>query len=118
MKFDTTKEGLYTLFKPYQVNLLEHIWELNENEKVGVNSSRAHEYLLTTSEKKSRASVIFFLNDLVDEGILDYEERTGKGGHHRVYYPKMNRDEYAAYVTEAITTKLGTVFPVAQKLKA
>ncbi len=118
MKFDTTKEGLYTLFKPYQVMLLEHIWELNGNEKVGVNSSRAHKYLLTTSEKKSRASVIFFLNDLVDEGILDYEERTGKGGHHRVYYPKMNRDEYAAYVTGTITVKLGKVFPEAQKLKA
>ena len=118
MKFDTAREGLYTLFKPYQVMLLEHIWELNENEKVGVNSSRAHKYLLTTSEKKSRASVIFFLNDLVDEGILDYEERTGKGGHHRVYYPKMNRDEYAAYVTGTITTKLGKVFPLAQKLKA
>jgi len=116
MKFDTKKEGLYTLFKPYQVNLLEHIWELNEN--VGVNSSRAHEYLLTTSEKKSRASVIFFLNDLVDEGILDYEERTGKGGHHRVYYPKMDRAEFAAYVTKAITSKLSKAFPVPQKLKA
>ena len=118
MKFDTTKDGLYTLFKPYQVMLLEHIWELNENEKVGVNSSRAHEYLLTTSEKKSRASVIFFLNDLVDEGILDYEERTGKGGHHRVYYPKMNRDEYAAYVTGTVTVKLGNVFPEILTLKA
>ena len=118
MKFDTTKEGLNTLFKPYQVMLLEHIWELNENEKVGVNSSRAHGYLLTTSEKKSRASVIFFLNDLVDDGILDYEERTGKGGHHRVYFPKMNRDEYAAYVTETVTVKLGKVFLAAQKLKA
>ena len=118
MKFDTAKEGLYTLFKPYQVNLLEHIWELNEKEKVGVNSSRAHEYLLTTSEKKSRASVIFFLNDLVDEGVLDYEERTGKGGHHRVYYPKMNREEFATYVTKSITSKLSKAFPAAQKLKA
>ena len=70
MKLDTTKDGLYTLFKPYQVLLLEHIWELNENEKVGVNSSRAHGYLLTTSEKKSRASVIFFLNDLVEIVLL------------------------------------------------
>jgi len=118
MKFDTNKEGLFTLFKPYQVKLLEHIWELNENEKVGINSSSAHEYLLTTSEKKSRASVIFFLNDLVDDKILDYEERTGKGGHHRVYYPKMDREEFAAYVTETITAKLEKAFPLAQKLKA
>jgi len=118
MKFDTNKEGLYTLFKPYQVELVEHIWKINEDGRVGVNSSQAHDYLLTTSEKKSRASVIFFLNDLVDEGILDYEERTGKGGHHRVYYPKMDREEFAAYVIDKITSKLTEIFPKAKKVKA
>ena len=38
----------------------------------------------------SRASVIFFLNDMVDDGILRYVSKTGKGGHHRVYYPHQN----------------------------
>lgn len=110
MKFDTKQEGLETLFKPYQVLLLEHLWELNGNGRVGINSGQAHKYLQDTPEKKSRASVIFFLNDLVDEGILDYEERTGKGGYHRVYYPNMNREEFADYITDLITKKLKTIF--------
>lgn len=110
MEFDTEKEGLHTLFKPYQALLLEWIWELNEEEKVGVNSNQAHKHLDNSPEKKSRASVIFFLNNMVDEGILSYEEKTGKGGYHRVYYPTMNRKEFAAHVTETIKAKLEEVF--------
>jgi hypothetical protein len=53
---------------------------------------------------------------MVEEGILEYEERTGKGGHHRVYYPKMNRDEFADYVVRKITSKLKEVFPNVKKL--
>lgn len=117
MKFDTSEEGLLTLFKPYQAVLLEHLWELNENERVGQNSGQAHKFLQDKPEKKSRASVIFFLNDMVEEGVLEYEERTGKGGHHRVYYPKINRDEFADYVVRKITSKLKEVFPNAKKLK-
>ncbi len=52
-----------------------------------MNSGQAYRYLLDKPEKRSRASVILFLNDMVDEGILEYEEKTGKGRYHRVYYP-------------------------------
>ena len=61
--------------------------------------------------RKSRASVIFSLNDMVDDGILEYEEETGKGGYHRVYYPKMDREEFAKHVKKTITEKLDEVFP-------
>lgn len=117
MKFDTKHEGLETLFKPYQALLLEWIWELNENQRKGVNSNQAHLYLKDTSESKSRASVIFFLNDIVEEGILTYEERTGKGGHHRVYFPKMDRAEFSDYVITSINEKLSSVFPNAEAIK-
>ena len=110
MEFDTEKEGLHTLFKPYQALLLEWIWGLNEEEKVGVNSNQAHKHLGNSPEKKSRASVIFFLNDMVDEEILTYEEKSGKGGYHRVYYPAMNRKEFEAHVKETIKAKLEEVF--------
>ena len=118
MKFDTKQEGLETLFKPYHVLLLEWIWELNENQRIGVNSNKAHQYLQDTSESKSRASVIFFLNDLVEEEILTYEERTGKGGHHRVYFPKMNREEFSDYIVGSIKEKLKNVFPQSEKIYA
>jgi hypothetical protein len=38
MKFDTSEEGLLTLFKPYQAALLEHIWGLNGESRVGITS--------------------------------------------------------------------------------
>ena len=106
------------MFKPYQALLLEWIWEINENQRKGVNSGQAHRYLRNTSERKSRASVIFFLNDLVEESILTYEERTGKGGHHRVYFPNMNRNEFSNYVVGSINEKLQTVFPQSEEIKA
>ena len=113
MEFDTSKEGLNTLFKPYQAVLLEHIWELNNPSRTGITSGQAHEFIQGTGEKelmKSRAAVIFFLNDMVDEGVLDYEEKSGKGGYHRVYYPKMDRMQFAEYVTKTISDKLHEVF--------
>ena len=75
-----------------------------------MNSGRAHRYLLDTPEKMSRASVINSLNDMVDEGILEYEEKSGKGGYHRIYYPKMDREEFAVYITELIKEKLKELF--------
>ena len=110
MKFDTSQKGLNTLFKPYQSDLLEHIWEINSEGRVGINSGQAYKYLQSLPDRKSRASVIFFLNDMVDDGILDYEEKSGKGGYHRVYYPKMNREEFASYVITTITNKLNEIF--------
>ena len=111
MKFNTEEKGLHTLFKPYQAIMLEHIWKLNKIDRVCVTSGEAYKHLSGTSEKKSRASVIFSLNDMVDDGILDFEDRTGKGGHHRAYYPKMSRDEFAVYAYNLITSKLKKAFP-------
>jgi hypothetical protein len=109
MKFDTKQDGLRTLFKPYQILLMEHLWNLNGNTRTGLNSGQAWKYLQDKPEKKSRASVIIFLNEMVDEGILDYEERTGKGGYHRVYYPNMNKKELGVHVFKLINEKLKTI---------
>jgi predicted transcriptional regulator len=111
MIFNTSEEGLLTLFKPYQAALLEHIWELNKGERVGVTSGDAYRFLQGHPESKSRASVIIFLNEMVEEGVLEFEDRTGKGGHHRVYYPRMDREQFARHVVEKITDKLDEVFP-------
>jgi len=111
MIFNTSEEGLLTLFKPYQAALLEHVWELNRNERIGVSSGEAYRFLKVHPDSKSRASVIIFLNEMVEEDILEFEDRTGKGGHHRVYYPRMDREQFARHVVEKITDKLDEVFP-------
>ena len=110
MKFDTTQKGLLTIFKPYQAALLEHIWKLNNPSRTGVTSNKAHKFLLDHPDKKSRASVINSLNDMVDEGILSYEEESGKGGYHRVYYPKMDRKQFSEHAAKTITDKLHEIF--------
>jgi predicted transcriptional regulator len=113
MIFDTSEKGLLTLFKPYQAALMEHIWKLNNPYRTGITSGQAYEFQKDHPDGKSRASMIFFLNDMVEEGILTYEEKTGKGGYHRVYYPKMSREQFAQHVVQTITKKLKEVFPSA-----
>jgi len=115
MKFDSSEKGLLTLFKPYQAALLEHIWDLNGGGvRVGINSRQAHKFLHSHPDSKSRASVIISLNDMVDEGILEYEAKSGKGGYHKIYYPKMNKEQFAQHAIKTITKKLGEVFPSIQ----
>ena len=84
--------------------------EMNERERVGLTSGQLYNWLQDHPDKKSKASVILFMNDMVDEGILDYEEKSGKGGYHRVYYPKMNRKHFAEYIIDTITRKLKDEF--------
>ena len=111
MIFDTSEKGLQTLFKPYQAALIEYIWKLNNPERTGITSGQAYEYLKDHLESKSRAAYIFFLNEMVDKGVLEYEEKSGKGGYHKVYYPKMNREQFAQHAIKTITNKLKEVFP-------
>jgi len=106
-------KGLQTLFKPYEVALLVHTWESNIEERTGISTGQAYKFLQQTGESElmmSRASITVFLNKMVEEGILEYEERTGNGSRNKVYYPKMTREQFAQHVVETITRKLNEVF--------
>jgi hypothetical protein len=39
-----------------------------------------------------------------------YEEESGKGGYHRIYYPKMDRKQFNEHTTKTITDKLHEAF--------
>ena len=51
------------------------------------------------------------------DGVLEYELETGKGGHHRVYFPVMKSKQFESYVTKAIMDKLKEVFVSSRKSK-
>ncbi len=53
MKFDTSEKGLLTLFRPYQAALMEHLWKINEGDRVGMTSGQA----LRVPERSSRQQV-------------------------------------------------------------
>ena len=42
----------------------------------------------------SRASIINFLNAMVDDGALGYTETTGKGGYRRIYTAAKDEQEF------------------------
>jgi hypothetical protein len=59
----------------------------------------------------SRASIINYLNAMVDEELLTYIETTGKGGHHRVYYMKYGETEFKQHIAGLIISKLLKEYP-------
>jgi hypothetical protein len=60
---------------------MEHIWEINKTERTGIVSREAHQYLHDTGDdelKMSRASAIFFLDDMVEEECWSMRRRQVK----------------------------------------
>ena len=110
LKFDPESRGLSKVFKDYQQEALRAVWQSEE----GAISREVWQHVngrLDGGGSISRASIINFLNDMVDEGVLGYEERTGKGGYHRVYKPKMNESELKKYIAKTILMSLMRDFP-------
>ena len=110
-KFDHEKEGLGKTLKEYEEVSLRYVWSLGEE---GVGSGKtwmAVNAVLGPDKSMSRASVIFFLNRMVDQKVLDYRTATGKGGHHRVYYPLLDERGYKKHILKTIVESLMRDFP-------
>ena len=59
----------------------------------------------------SRASIINYLNAMVEERLLTYTETTGKGGHHRIYTIKYGETEFKQHIAGLIILKLLKEYP-------
>ena len=116
LSIDTGKIGLGMFFKPYQVEALR---VLRNRGSEGANSrivwNTVNEPL---SSPISRASIINSLNMMVDEGVLSFTERTGKGGHHRVYMLDMSWSELKEYLARIVIDKLLGEYPEETKKAA
>ena len=78
-------------FSEYKINLIKMFFD----DPTNIGSGAAWKFLQKTMDKPpSRASVIFFLNDLVTWGYLKFIEATGKGGYHKLYFLDMSNDEF------------------------
>ncbi|MCK4266029.1 MAG: hypothetical protein KAX31_02040 [Thermoplasmata archaeon] len=111
--FETFKGGLETCWKDYQVVCMRYLWGLDEGEGAGSGKAwiAVNKVLKKRKKSISRASIIFFMNDMVDEGVLKFIERTGKGGHHRVYSPAFDETGFREYLARKIIGKLMLEFP-------
>jgi hypothetical protein len=109
--FDTSGEGLAMVLKDYQEVALRYLWRLD-----GEGASSRDVWVqvnedLTGKRTISRASIINFLNSMVDEGVLNYTEITGKGGHRRIYSAKYDEAGFKQYIAKVVLGNLLRDFP-------
>ena len=114
---DPSKSGFEKVLRDYQVKALKKVWKDDEG---GVTSRDV--YLQVNKEfdgKKtiSRASIINFLNSMCDEGVLNYEEETCKGGVRRKYSPGLDEENFKKYIARSVFDSLLKDFPE-QTIKA
>lgn len=115
--FDTKEEGFRTVVKDYQEVALRYLWRLDgggaSSREVWVNTNK--ELVGTPRGSISRASIINYLNDMVDEGVLSYTETTGKGGHRRIYSQKYDMAGTKHYLAKKVISKLHETWPEATR---
>jgi len=108
LKIDLAKTGLESCFKPYKALMLMHAWaNLSEEEPEGSGKiwMKVNE-LLPSGETRSRAAVIFAANDFVGMELWGFKDATGKGGHHRKYYPLISQAEFWEQLAEAVEQRI------------
>ena len=93
MKVDLSQDGWDIFFKkkPWKQIVFKRVMDGRD-----WRSAEIHEHVndVLEGETISRASVIFFLDDLIEEDLVSYREETGKGGHHKVYTGTMSLLEF------------------------
>lgn len=81
-KLDLALNGYRKVFKEYHKATIDL---LLEDPEISYGSGKVWSTINDRGVKISRASVIFYLDFLVEKGICIYEVTTGKGGHFRLY---------------------------------
>lgn len=100
---DMTQEGLHMFLKDYQVKTLEALWASNP----GMSSREV--WAAVGADSISRASIINFLKDSVENDLLEVDYITGKGGHRGIYKPKRNEADTKEYLKRVFKDKLDTL---------
>jgi len=109
--FDPSKNGLRKTLKEYEELALRYIWETGDEGAGSGLTWRAVNERLEEGKTISRASVIFFLNRMVDQGVLSWRDATGKGGHHRIYITKLDESGYKKYIVRTLLDSVSRDFP-------
>jgi predicted transcriptional regulator len=103
LRMDLSKDGLNMFFKDYQLEALKILWRSNP----GLISREVWEQINQHPQINiSRASIINFLNDMAEQGILNTTTETGKGGYRPRYSPKYDEYQTKQYLADAVKNKL------------
>ena len=107
---DPTKDGFEKVLREYQIEALKLIWA---NKGDGMTSREVYFAVndVLGARSVSRASIINFLNAMCDEGVLDFEEETCKGGMRRKYSTGLDESGFKVHIAEMVLKSLVVDFP-------
>ena len=107
---DPTKNGFEKVLRDYQIEALKLVWSHTGD---GLTSREVYDAVNVRlgSKSVSRASIINFLNAMCDEGVLDFEEETCKGGMRRKYSTGLDESGFKKYIAEVVLKSLVVDFP-------
>ena len=100
----TSKKGSIALMQDYKKVLINKLLETDQ--PIGSGDLWRHTIEIMDDEHPSRASVIFFMNHLVDNKYASFKDATGKGGHHRKYYTKLSKTLFIGKITDEVNATL------------
>ena len=109
--FDPAGEGLAKTLKDYQIEALRLVWAKGDDGAISKEAWQHVNKALIGIRTISRASIINFLNAMVDEGVLNYKEETCKGGYRRIYSPKLDEQGFKKHIAKMVITSLIRDFP-------
>ena len=95
--FSPDEPGIRKTLKEWEELALRHVWDSGEG---GASSSEVWRAVNVTLSK-SRASIFFFLEDMVELSILGYTMESGKGGWHRRYTPHLDERGYIKHMIKS-----------------
>jgi hypothetical protein len=107
--YDTSKTGFNAVLRDWQIKAMQVVWSNPEGIISRVAWQKVNEALKV--ETISRASIINFLEDMREMGVLKGVEETCKGGHRWVYYPAMDEAGFKKFIVETLIEKLMSEFP-------
>ncbi len=107
---DPTKDGFEKVLREYQIEALKLIWAHKGD---GMTSREVYVAVneVLGARSVSRASIINFLNAMCDEGVLDFEEETCKGGMRRKYSTGLDESGFKVHIAEMVLKSLVVDFP-------
>ena len=113
MKLDLSMNGLEMVHPEWQIETLMVLWEADEGLLSRQVWERVNSKLAPVTI--SRASIINFLNYMLNMGVLSGIDETGKGGHRTRYSFAKNETEYKEFIAESSLSALNNYFPMELK---
>ena len=111
LTFDPAGEGLAKVLRDYQIEALRIVWTKGDEGAISKEVWLHVNKVLLGIRTISRASIINFLNAMVDEGVLNYENETCKGGTRRIYTPKLDERGFKKHIANTVLKSLIKDFP-------